>query len=199
MLRSLWRRHRSGNTPVLVAVLVAAGLALLGSFVLSIEAIELARSSSASLPCNINAVISCGAVAQHPSSHILGFPNSFIGLMTMPILITIVVILLTGVQLPKWFMRATQVAVVVGVVFAAWMFGMSYLVIQALCPWCMLVDVSMLVIAWGITRYTIRTGAIGGKAAGRWLDRQYDVFALVGVIVLVAAMIIFKFGDALFA
>lgn len=198
MLNKL-RRHRAPSQAALISVIVAAIFALIGSFVLSYEAIELARDATTKLPCNLNAVVSCGAVAQHESSRLLGFPNSFIGMVTIPIILTIAVALLAGVKFPKWFMRATQVGVVGGVLFAAWMFAMSYFVIQALCPWCLLVDIAMLVIAWGIARYTIRTNIVQNRTATRWIDRQYDVFALIGVIVLMAAAIIIKFGNALFA
>lgn len=199
MLNRLWRR-RERSSFILMAVVIAAGLALLGSLVLSIEAMVLARNASASFSCDLNAIISCGAVAKHESSHIAGFPNSFMGVAGFPVVATIGVILMTGVKPPRWFMMATQIGVVAGVVFAAWMLGMSLFVIQALCPWCMLVDLSMLVIAWGVTHYNISVGTFGGAArARRWLDRQYDIIALVGVIVAITAAIILKFGGDLFA
>ena len=46
-------------------MLVGSGLGLLASFVLSIESLTLARNSRAVLNCDLNATMSCSAVANH--------------------------------------------------------------------------------------------------------------------------------------
>ena len=84
-------------------MLVGSGLGLLASFVLSIESLTLAKNSHAVLNCDLNAVMSCSAVANHWSAALLGFPNSFIGVMTLPVMVTIAVALLAGAKFPKWF------------------------------------------------------------------------------------------------
>ena len=123
----LKRRHMSA-----LALLVGSGLGLLASLALSIESLVLAKNSEAVLSCDLNSALSCSAVANHWSAAILGFPNSFIGLATLPVMITIAVALLAGTKFPKWFMQCAQVGVIAGLLFAFWMFGMSYLVIGAL-------------------------------------------------------------------
>ena len=40
-------------------------------------------------------------MANHWSAAILGFPNSFIGVMTLPVMVTIAVALLAGAKFPK--------------------------------------------------------------------------------------------------
>lgn len=179
---------------------VGAVLGIVASLVLSVEAITLAKNPDAVLACSVNIVLNCATVAKHASSELLGFPNSFVGMLTLPVVLTIAVAGLAGVSFPRWFMRAAQIGALAGVVFAGWMFYESYVVIGALCPWCLLTDFSMLVIFFMIFRYNALHGSlcIRSKTIEKFVAQGYDLMALVAVVVLLAALIIVKYGDGLF-
>ncbi len=179
-------------------LLIGSALGLLASFMLSIEALILAKNSHAVLSCDLNSVLSCSTVANHWSATILGFPNSFIGVMTLPVMVTIAVALLAGAKFPKWFMQAAQAGAIAGVVFATWMFYMSYIEIGALCPWCLTLDVGMTLIFFGLTRYNILRKNISWRGAQKFVSGGYDALIAVSVIVLVVVVIIAKFGGQLF-
>jgi len=189
----LKRRHLSA-----LALLVGSALGLLASLALSIESLVLAKNSEAVLSCDLNSALSCSAVANHWSAAILGFPNSFIGLATLPVMITIAVALLAGTKFPKWFMQCAQGGVIAGLLFAFWMFGMSYLVIGALCPWCLTLDLGMVLIFFGMTRYNVLVKNIPGKTLGKFVDRGYDMLFAAVLVVLAMMAIIAKFGEQLF-
>lgn len=178
-------------------MLIGSGLGLLASFVLSIEALELAKNSHAVLSCDFSSALSCSAVANHWSAAILGFPNSFIGVMTLPVMVTIAVALLAGTKFPRWFMFAAQIGVSVGFIFALWMFYMSFVEIGVLCPWCLTLDVGMLLIFGGMTRYNILTGVITGKKVKKFVQNDYDIVLLMIIITLAVVMILAKFGEQL--
>ncbi|RKW01737.1 MAG: hypothetical protein D8B38_04065, partial [Candidatus Saccharimonas sp.] len=99
-----WLR-RPGMAALLAAAL-GSGLGLVASFVLSLETLHLAQHPGGALNCDVNAVLSCSTVARHWSATVFGFPNSFVGMMTMPVMITVVVALLAGARLPRWFVRS---------------------------------------------------------------------------------------------
>ena len=179
-------------------MLIGSALGLLASFMLSIEALILAKNSHAVLSCDLSSVLSCSTVANHWSATILGFPNSFIGVMTLPVMVTIAVALLAGAKFPKWFMQAAQAGAVAGMVFAAWMFYMSYIEIGALCPWCLTLDAGMTLIFFGLTRYNILRKNISWRGAQKFVSGGYDALIAVSVIVLVVVAIIAKFGGQLF-
>lgn len=179
-------------------VLLGSGVGLLASFVLSFESISLARNPQVALNCDINSVLSCTTVASHWSADILGFSNSFIGMMTLPVMITIAVALLAGARLPRWFMRAAWVGALAGVGFAAWMFYMSFVVIGVLCPWCLTLDIGMLLLFYGLSRYNISTGLMGGDRARLFLKQGYDTLLAAVAFVIVLGLIISKFGTELF-
>ena len=180
-----------------LALLIGAGIALLASLVLSVESLEIAKKPDVVLGCDLNAVVSCGGVARHWSASLLGFPNSFIGVMTLPVMVTIAVALLAGTKFPRWFMFAAQIGVSVGFIFALWMFYMSFVEIGVLCPWCLTLDVGMLLIFGSMTRYNILTGVITGKKVKKFVQNDYDIVLLMIIIALAVVMILVKFGDQL--
>ena len=180
-------------------VFIAAALSLVAAFVLSTEAIYLAQNPGAVLSCDVNAVISCGAVAAHPSSTLFGFPNSFVGMMALPVFISLAVFVLAGVRFPRWIMRGAQIGADLSLLFAGWMFYTSYVVIGALCPWCLVVSFSTVVLWFALTRFNVihRNLFLAGKAED-WVrsvvKKDYDKLAMWLVIVLMVVAIIAKYG-----
>jgi uncharacterized membrane protein len=114
------------NRWIFASMLVGACLSLLASFVLSVEAVELAANPNAALTCSINAVLNCATVGLHPSAHLFGFPNSFLGLIAEPVVITVAVAGLAGVKFPRLFMFAAQIGYSIGLIFAMWLLYTSY-------------------------------------------------------------------------
>lgn len=192
------------NRWIFVSMLIGASLSLLASFVLSLEAVELARDPSAALNCSINTVINCATVSLHPSAHLLGFPNSFLGMIAEPVVITVAVAGLAGVKFPRLFMFAAQIGYSIGFVFALWLLYTSYFVIGALCPWCLLVTLTTTLVWFAITRYNIREENlylpknISHKLQG-WIKKDYDKLLLWVFVSLVAIAIVGKYGADLFA
>lgn len=202
MFRKIFKKEL--NSPAMVVVFCAATLGLLASLVLSVEALVLAKNSNAVLSCSLNAVVDCAAVANHWSASLLGFPNSFIGLVAMPVVMTIAMSIIAGVKYPKWFMRATQAGAIAGLLFAFWMLYMSFAVIGIFCPWCLVFDAMMIVMFFGVTRYNVLWGycPASKKLAKRikpWFDKQYDILVMVSMIVIIIMAIIAKYGAELFS
>lgn len=192
------------NRWIFLSMLVGGFGSLLASFVLSKEAVELAANSHAVLSCSVNVVLNCATVALHPTAHLFGFPNSFLGLMMEPIVITVAVAGLAGVMFPRKFMFAAQIGYTFGLIFALSLLGISTFEIGALCPWCLLVTVTTLFEWFAITRYNVREDNLYlPKKLSKWLhsviEHDYDKVVLFSLIVLLAVMIIAKYGSALFA
>jgi uncharacterized membrane protein len=186
------------------AMLVSSTLSLIASLVLSYDAVKLAGSPSSKLSCDINAVVSCGKVAKSWQSTLLGFPNSFIGLMLEPVVITVAIAGLSLVVFPRKFMRVAHVGYGLGLLFALWLLSQSLFVIHALCPWCLLVTISTVTVFSTITRVAILEN-IWNLSDERqaslinFLDRGWGrVLYTVTYAVLILA-IYFKYGQELFA
>lgn len=181
------------------SLLVGSLLALLASFVLSYETLILARDSDAALSCNLSLALNCATVAKSEAAAIFGFPNSFLGLVTLPVMATIAVLALARVKLPRWFVRLGALGVAGGLAFAGWMLYQSLFVIQVLCPWCLLTDLGMILVAFGMFRYMATSGHWFGDAAKvrQFAKSGYDLMIAIAAAVAIIAVIIVKFGDSL--
>jgi uncharacterized membrane protein len=192
------------NRWIFTSMLVGALLSLLAAFVLSVESIEIAKNPNVSLNCSVNVVINCATVAKHPSANLLGFPNSFLGLIAEPVVITVAIAGLAGVRFPRRFMYVAQVFYAAGFVFAYYLFFMSTFVIQALCPWCLLVTLSTTFVFFSMMRYNIREDNLylpkyASVRAKSYIAKDYDKLLLATLVVTMIAIIVIKYGSALFA
>ncbi len=192
-----WRRRTA------IEMVVSGLIGLYTSFVLSIEAIELAKlGDKADLGCNINEVISCGKVGVSWQAHLFGFPNAFLGIAAEAVVITVAVALVGGVVFPKWYMRSAALIYTAGLVFAWWLFYEAYTVIGALCPWCLLITVTTTLVWVGITRICIRERvfSLPGRAGPwgrRFVEHGYDWIVTGAVLVALAILVFVKYGYTL--
>ena len=192
------------NRWIFTSMLVGAVLSLLASFVLSVEAIEIAKNPNAQLSCSVNIVLNCATVAAHPSATFMGFPNSFIGMMAEPVVIAVAIAGLAGVKFPRRFMFTAQIFYTAGLLFALGLLYVSMFIIQALCPWCLLVTLTTILVWFALTRYNIREDNLYlpkklSKRAHAWLDKDYDKLVMAALIFVIVAGIFLKYGDGLFA
>ena len=101
-------------------------------------------------------------------------------------------------------MFTAQIFYTIGFIYAYVLFYISMFIIQALCPWCLLVTLTTTLVWFAITRYNIRENNLYlpahlQKRAHDWIDKDYDKFALAIIVVAAIAGIILKYGDGLFA
>ncbi len=191
------------NRWIFTSMLIGALLSLLAAFVLSVESIQLAKNPDAQLSCSVNVIINCATVAKHPSAEMLGFPNSFLGMMAEPVVITVAIAGLAGIAFGRRFMFWAQIGYTLGFIYAFVLFFISMFVIQALCPWCLLVTVTTTFVWFSITRYNIRENNLylpkkAQKAALKFIEKDYDKLVLGVIIAAMIAGIFLKYGESLF-
>ena len=196
-------RVRQSDRFIFSTMLFSACLSLLASFVLSVDAIALAKDSNASLACNINSVINCGAVGRTWQASLLGFPNAFLGLIAESVVITVAVASLGGVRFPRWFMFSAQVVYTVGLIFAYWLFEQSMVEIGALCPWCLLITLSTTLVFSSLTHFNIREDNLFlprglQRRAVEFVRSDADAFVVAIWLVLLVALILAKYGASVF-
>jgi uncharacterized membrane protein len=196
-------QDRRANVWIFGTMAFSAALSLLASLVLSIEAIHLAKNPNAALSCSVNEIINCVSVMKYESANLFGFPNSFIGLMAEPVVITLAIAGLVGVRFPKAFMALAQLGYGLGVIFAYWLFFLSIFTIGALCPWCLLVTVSTTLVFMSLLRFNIRENNLylSDKLQGillGWIKKDYDKLAAAIWLFAMLALVVVKYGDSLF-
>ncbi len=195
-------RERS-NVWIFSTMLISAVLSLIAAFVLSVESFHLAMNPNAELSCSVNAVLNCASVMKHPSAELFGFPNSYIGLIAEPIVITVAIAGLAGIRFPRPFMAAAQIGYTAGLIFAYYLFFISVNVIGALCPWCLLVTVSTTLVFMSLLHFNIREDNLyltekTSKLLQGWVKKDYDRFFSAIIIAAMLFLILFKYHDGLF-
>lgn len=195
-------QKREDNYIAYIVLLFASILALLASFELSIDKLRLLEDPEAGLSCSINAVLNCASVMKTPQASLFGFPNSFLGLMSYPIFLFVAVALLTGVRFNKTVLRLLFAGSLSAALFALWLYFDSVYVIQILCPWCLLTTTTTLIIFAVLTRLMILENGFGlakktQQKIQELVKNQYDVVVAAVVLVILALLIVLKFGDAL--
>lgn len=186
-----------------IAMLISSTLSLIASLVLSIDAWKLAGNPKSKFACDINAVVSCGKVAKSWQSTLLGFPNSFIGLMTEPVVITVAIAGLALVAFPKGFLRVAHVVYGLGLIFALWLLSQSFFVIKAFCPWCLLVTVSTITVFSTMSRIVIMENVWNisestHEKAVNFLEKGWGRVFYSAIYSFLAIAIILKYGNQIF-
>lgn len=189
-----------------MVVLAFATTALIAAFVLSLEKIHLLKDPDAVLSCSINIVLNCSTVMQSwQSSVFFGIPNMYIGLMAFPVMITVAVAYLWGnARYSKSFLRAATIGVLLGTIFAYWLFFQSLYAIQILCPWCLIVTFSCTMMLAALVHIGLRENIWNLKSSlnnkvQTFLKKGYHQLIVASWIVLLIALVYIKFGEALFA
>lgn len=195
-------RNLRDNRWIFVSMLIGAIASLIAAFALSVEAYELAGNSEAIFSCDINAVISCGTVARTAYSTMFGFPNSYLGLISEPVVITVAVAGLAGVKFPRKFMFAAQIGYALGFLFAYYLFAIGLTQIHAVCPWCMVVTLATTFVFFSISRYNIREDNLYlpkkiSKKAKQFIKKDYDKLILFLLTFVLFALLILNYGGKL--
>ncbi|MEU9507225.1 vitamin K epoxide reductase family protein [Micromonospora sp. NPDC048170] len=142
-------------------ILVVGGLVgALAAFVLTVEKIALLKNPAYVPSCSINPILSCGSIMSTGQAEVFGFPNPLIGLATFPVVAVTGVAVLARLQLPRWWWLGLQAGALFGVAFVHWLFFQSLYRIGALCPYCMVVWVVMIVLFSYTTLYNLQEGRL---------------------------------------
>ena len=182
-----------------LAMLLTSIASLGASLVLAIEAIDLAKNANAKFACDVNAIVSCGKVAKSWQSNLFGFPNPFLGLMLESVIITVAILGLSRVELPKRFLKVALIGYGAGFLFAMWLFSQSYFVIKAFCPWCLIVTISTITVFSTMLRVNLFENTFNLAQEKQlkveaFLTRGWDHVIVAGIYTIMLTAVFFKYG-----
>ena len=120
-------------------VLIAGVVGLISSATLLVEKVEMLKDPQIVPSCSINPVLACGSVINTPQASVFGPPNPLIGVVAFAVVITIGVLAVAKVSLPRWIWGGLAIGSLLAVVFVHWLKYETLYEIGALCPYCMVV------------------------------------------------------------
>ena len=135
-----------------------------------------------------------------PQASLFGFPNSWLGLTGFSVLLFVAIAGLTGTRFSRNTWRFLAIGVFFALCFAFWLFFDSVYVIQVLCPWCLAMTTSTIIIASAVAHIVLAEDIFfkSNQKIRVKLENQYGILATALVICLGAVLVYSKFGNALF-
>lgn len=198
---------RHGATWTYLIMLLASAAALLASFVLAAETLQLARHPGQALGCDVNGTLSCSAVANSWQAEIikfggLSYPNAFFGIAAESVFVTVAVLGLARIKVPRWFATCTWLGGLAALAYSYWLTSQSLFVINALCPWCLMLMASTTIQFMALSHATVSVQGLpashGARALRTYYRLGFDLMVDALVIVVIAALILLTHGSALF-
>lgn len=197
---------RHGAVWTYLIALISSAIALFVSLMLSAETLQLARNPGAKLSCDVNAIVSCSAVAQSWQAEFikfagLSFPNAFFGIAAESVFVTVAVIGLAKVAVPRWFAACTWFGSLAALLYAYWLFTQSMFVIRALCPYCLGLMFASTIQFMAFSHATVAVQDMPQKACGVRKYYRLNIDLMVDVVWILAliTLIIVVDGPAIFA
>jgi uncharacterized membrane protein len=203
-MRNIFKSKSTSEKGLYVTMLGAGIFAFVAAFVLSVEKVHLLQNPDAVLSCTVNLVLNCASVMKTPQASVFGFPNSFIGVAGFAIVIAVAMGGLLKVKYSRTYLVTAQVFYGLGLLFSYWLFFQSVYVIQVLCPWCLVVTFMTTILFETLLRINLRRNNFSlskttNAKVQKFLDKDFDKLIVAAWIVLLVALVLGKFGDALFA
>ena len=199
------RGWRHEATWTYLIMLIASTVALFVSFILAADTLKLARNPGQKLNCDVNAVLSCSTVAESWQAEIvkfagLSFPNAFFGIAAESVFVTIAVIGLAKVAVPRWFALCTWLGGLAALAYSYWLTTQSLFVINAMCPWCLVLMFSTTVQFMALSHATVAVQDMPSGHAGlrKYYRLNFDLMVDVVWIVALIVVILVKDGPMLF-
>lgn len=175
-------------------ILIVCGiLGLIAASVLMLEKIALLNDPTYKPSCNLNPIISCGSVMETDQASAFGISNSIIGIIGFSVVTTVGFAVIAGAQFKRWFWLALQAGAILGTGFSLWLFYQGVYVIGAVCPYCALIWVVTLAMAWYLLLYNLRMGhikmpkSLRGYAA--FAQRHHGNILLIAYAVMVGLIL----------
>ncbi|MEI6742044.1 MAG: vitamin K epoxide reductase family protein [bacterium] len=195
MVRARLKKLNSYSKFALVLVL-ASSIGLAASFILTLEKFSLLKNPVTVLSCDLNPVVSCGSVIQSKQAEAFGFANPLIGLIGFAVIITIGMGILAGAKYKRWFWLGLESGAVLGVLFSHWLVYQSIFVIQALCPFCIVVWAVVIALLVLVTRFNLQEGNIKPPQVLKGLSRllvSYPWIVIGSWYLIIALLILNQF------
>ena len=141
ILKSLNKAH--------ILLLVCGLIGFTASMTLTYDKIQVLKDPTHIPPCSINPIISCTSAMSSTQSEFMGMPLSVLGVAAYTALITVSLLLVFGVKIPKQIWAIIVAVALVGVLAIHYLILESIFVLHIICPWCFTVWITMPLIFLG--------------------------------------------------
>lgn len=176
-------------------LIVAGALAAFASVQLILAELTLARDPAAALKCDINPLIGCSTFLTSWQGHLLGVSNSILGVAFFAGLIGVGVVAATGSRLTSGMWLLLVAGAGISTVWLGFFFYESFFVSGTLCPWCLVIWLSLIPFILVTAGQAHQCGAFRMGAVGSFLGRRPVTASMVAYGVVIAFIIVWFWSD----
>ncbi|MDO5034023.1 MAG: vitamin K epoxide reductase family protein [Actinomycetaceae bacterium] len=172
-----------------LALIVGSLLGLLASVGLLETELAHIRNPDAALGCDLNSLISCGSSLMSPQAHLLGVPNSALGIGAFGALLAVGVFALLGTRFSVLSVRLLGLGGVGGLGFVAFFLHASATNFFALCPYCMVVWSGAIIVAAVLIPTALLTFEAPRDTAATCLRYSWAVMVSLHLVVFLVVLL----------
>ncbi|MDO5048807.1 MAG: vitamin K epoxide reductase family protein [Actinomycetaceae bacterium] len=186
------RRHRLGPINALVLI-IGSALGLIASLGLLQTELDHLKDPLAALDCDLNVLIGCGSSLMSPQAHLVGLPNSAIGVAAFSATLTLGILMLLRVEMPPIVGVLAGVGALGGLAFVGYFLYLSASAFHSLCPYCLAVWSATLILASVLIPFALASMP-ASKDFGKSMQR-HTWAGMISLHLLVVIIILFAMSD----
>lgn len=194
ILAEKMNKRKASNKLTGIVLLLGGIVGWLAALQLLVDKLFLLENPGASLSCDINPLISCGTIMMTWQASAFGIPNMAIGLAGFAIMGAVGSLMLSNVKLPQWFNWATLGGTAFAFGFVHFLSYSAIFVINALCPWCLVVWTMTAPMFFVKLANTVEENEWHKKYTGLSILRHWVVLTVTWYV-LIVFIIFWKFFD----
>ncbi len=180
-------------------LVVLSLIGLIAALWQAVERVNMLKDPSVPLACNINPVIDCGTILNHPLASLFGFPNAFIGIIMFSLLLSFGIVTLLDSDTKRAQHFLLTVATIV-LLFSIWFFGVSVYLIGKICIFCIFIWlVSIPIYVYTLREYLNNKGSLQGLLVT--IRSVIDKHALATTLIIYTTLLLlflYRFRDYYF-
>lgn len=195
MAYTVGMKHIKRQRWLSVGLLTLGGIGLLASIVLTVETVKVMQDPGYAPSCSVNPIFNCASVMKSDQAAVFGIPNPVFGMLGFGALMAMSILLLVDVRLYRWMWYCALAVAAIGVVFVHYLIFESLFVLRTICPWCFVVWLTVMGIAWTTVRYVVEARYITNA---KWVKyvKQYSLLTLAVWCVCLLVLILWQFRDS---
>jgi len=157
-----------------VLLLVAGVLGAFGTFVQTLEKMNVLENPGQALWCDRGSALSCTSVLKAWQSSALGVPNSMIGLVVFTMFATAGLVLVLGSRVTVPVLGVLQFFALFMLGFTLWYLWQTTFVIGSLCVYCILNGSAVVLANVAVPRLLVGAGRLQGEGAKGFVRRAVE-------------------------
>jgi uncharacterized membrane protein len=190
-----------GISGLFISIFSATGI--YSALTLSVEKLRVTENANTVLSCNINDALNCVSVMNSWQASLLGFPNTYIGLIGYGITFLLGFLLLSGHSFKKIILQLAFLGSFFAFFFSYWLMWQSTYIIGSLCIYCIISCISSTNIFFGILILSLKENIFNFsnnllQNTNTFIDKGYYWIIFAIWYLFVIGLIFVEYRDTLF-